>query len=67
MLFSLIDWLVLLFRVLSEHLKLEAEQTQRKEDACKKWAVSLNLSNNSPSSCNPLSPPLAWHKRYAVG
>lgn len=29
-------------RVLSEHLKLEAESTQRKEDACKKWAVSLD-------------------------
>ncbi|CAB1117570.1 unnamed protein product [Ectocarpus sp. CCAP 1310/34] len=26
-------------RVLSEHLKLEAEAAQRKEDACKKWAV----------------------------
>eukprot|EP00904_Undaria_pinnatifida_P003104 jgi/Undpi1/12795/HiC_scaffold_7.g02462.m1 len=24
-------------RVLSEHLKLEAERTQRKEEACKKW------------------------------
>ncbi|CAN0323392.1 unnamed protein product, partial [Ectocarpus fasciculatus] len=28
-------------RVLSEHLKLEADAAQRKEDACKKWAVRI--------------------------
>lgn len=30
-------------RVLSEHLKVDAERAQRKEEACKKWEVRIYL------------------------
>ena len=39
-------------RVLSEHLKIEAERTQRKEDASKKWAVSLVHARKYSTPCS---------------